>query len=283
MPETKILTRLPQVTFGTEGVMPPIDSYVDRNDRIRIVVHNSVSGLSLNIHGRFLTPKGVMQAINELFTPGSTRVGEAAIFNLGEGFLLDLAIIESAGGHDVRRGQCFVEIRRHRGGAVGIMTGVLLADYLTKSGPVGFPRGQVISSVDGPGAIRSIAGTNPAAGVEIAESVPTGARWRLLGLSFTLVTDGTAANRRVNIGLDDGTTLFYEIPSQSDVAASTTEVFGIGADALARSSISDLQTMGLPAHALLFQGFRIVTRTVNLQAGDNFGAPQLWVEEWIET
>ena len=282
MAPTEILTRRPEVTFGTAGVQPPAAFYVDRNDRFRVIVHNSVSSLVVGLRGRFLSPKGEMQTINEEFTPTSDRVASTSILNLGEGFLLDLAIIQSASGVDVRRGQCFIQVRRHRGSGTEIMTGVLLADYLTGSGPVAFPGARQLSSVEGPGVMRVITGTDPAAGAEVSETVPTNARWRLIAARIPLVTDATATNRIVVIVFDDGTTEFYRGSSTFTQTASLGRTYDLSGLSIEKGSVVDRIQIAVPLPINLLQGFRFRTVTSAFQAGDNWQAPILLVEEWIE-
>ena len=280
--ETEILTRRPRITFGTKDVPPPINSYIDRNDRIRVFVLNSLSDLVVGLQGRFLSPDGQMKNVLETITPTTDRIAVTTILNLGEGFLLDLSIRQFAGSVSARRGQCFVQIRRHRGGAAGRMTGTLLADYLTDGAAVGFPGARQLSSVEGPGIIRSITGTDPAAGSEISETVPTNARWRLIAMRFTLVADATSTNRRPSVEFDDGATIFYRTFADNTTIASETRNFSVGNVSLIGAEDQSEQLIPIPPHLMLGQGFRIRTVTNNLQAGDNLGAPEMLVEEWIE-
>ena len=137
-------------------------------------------------------------------------------------------------------------------------------------------------SIDGPGVLRSITGTNPAADVEISETVPTNARWRVLAIQFSLVTDANAANREVALTLDDGTTVFARVPSGFTHVASTTIVYSSFHHA-PRFTVAQDTTKNFPLPRVDLQGsFRLATVTTARQATDNYGAPQLLVEEWIE-
>lgn len=121
---------------------------------------------------------------------------------------------------------------------------------------------------------RIVTGTDPAADTEISYTIPAGTVTKLLALSVSLVTDANAANRRVGIILDDGTTEFFRSMSPSDHAASLTWRYsaGMGAPGFAIQNLS----VGLYLPDItLFPGYRIRTTTLNRQATDNFGAPQL--------
>lgn len=133
---------------------------------------------------------------------------------------------------------------------------------------------------DGPGTIRSITGTDPAAGAEISETVPADARWRLMGVGLTLVTDATAANREVRLVIDDGTTIIAEIPAGVTQVASETRRYSFGAGFPRGAGAQSLNVIAPLPPVVLGAGYRVRTLTTNLQAGDNYGAPQLLVEEW---
>jgi len=179
----------------------------------------------------------------------------------------------------VRRGELYVKI--------WLMTGttevmLLSAQYLTDHKTIRWPPGFVESSVEGPGLLRSITGTDPAAGSEVSETVPTNARWKLRAMSFRLVTDPTVATRMVQLVIDDGTNEFYRYTAIDTQAASASYLYEANPLGFLPGSIAKAIHIPLPLEVLLFQGWRIRTNTANLQSGDDFGAPQLLVEEWIE-
>lgn len=133
----------------------------------------------------------------------------------------------------------------------------------------------------GTGRSRSIAGTNPAAGAEISETVPTGTRWHISAVRISLVTDGTAANRTFQLVFDDGASpSFADIITQTAQTAGTTRVYFFTLDL----PVMELAVVGnllypLPSELWLPEGFRMRTVTTNLQAGDDYGAPEFLVEE----
>ena len=65
-------------------------------------------------------------------------------------------------------------------------------------------------------------------------------------------------------------------------AASLTRAYSfspVGFSHVASGAVLEIAT---PYNLMLFQAHRLVTNTTNLQAGDDWGAPQYLVEEWIE-
>lgn len=132
------------------------------------------------------------------------------------------------------------------------------------------------------GVIRTVTGTNPAAGAEVSETVPAGKEWRLLSIAVALVTSATAATRRPHLLIDDGTTVSYRRASNATQAASLTQNYvfaGEGPEAAVRGTWVADPLPSLPLGA----GYRIRTSTESIQAGDDYGAPVLLVEEFDVT
>lgn len=261
--------------FGSGGLV------LTREDRIFVRTHNSAAGVVIGLRARLLDETGRITESAWQTTPASDRTASFVSFDAGRGLLLGLTLRAESG--TVRRGQCFVQVGIVRGGALASEpVQLLLSGYITGDSILGWPGGLLRESVDGPGILRAITGTDPAAGSEILEAVPANTRWRLVGLRFPLVTDATVAARRVNLYVDDGTTIALRVPCGDTQAASLNQQYNAAAWGFA-PVLADLQAqIALPADFFLLQGWRIRTNTTSLQAGDNFGAPQMIVEEWIE-
>ena len=179
----------------------------------------------------------------------------------------------------VSRGECYVKVSLR---AEGVVVALLGAGYVTDAGTVMWPGGKVESSVEGPGLVRNIEGTDPAAGAEISETVPTGARWRLITLHAVLTADATAVTRNPKLVLNDGLSDYLITPVGATATASQTVKVTWSASGLEDISSVLAQVEPLPSGLLIPAGHGISTLTVNLQAGDNYAAPQFLVEEWIE-
>lgn len=145
---------------------------------------------------------------------------------------------------------------------------------------------------EGRGQIRTITGTNPAAGAEISETVPTNARWKLLSFTAVLVADGNASNRFANLVIDNGTTANRRAgPMRQGVAQTAsqtrTHIWSIGHGPMSRDAdnITDTDSILVGYFmgdvGLLPPAARIRTITTGLLAGDNYAAPIFQVEEWV--
>ena len=264
------------------GLASPAAFYVTGEDALQLTALNSATGVRLTVSGRFMGLDGLPRPFVESLTPTTDRVASSIVRPLGEGWILDLTVVAAAGSPSI--GQCWARVQVVRGlTSVGIVLGTLVSGYVTAVQPIAYPRGKVRGTLDGAGLIRSITGTDPAAGVEIAETVPTNARWRFLAARFSLVTDATVSNRSVTFVADDGTTIYFTGAAHDVQAASLTLGYHVGrAIAAARAPAALNVDVPWPATLELQGGHRVRTVTGNLQAGDNYGAPQLLVEEVIE-
>lgn len=178
----------------------------------------------------------------------------------------------------VKRGTCFVRISLR---VEGVIMATLFADYVTDTVAPAYPNGNITSSIEGCGLLRVITGTDPAAGSEISETVPTGALWRVLSLFASFTTDATVQTRAPYLVFDDGATVYLRSQSVTGVTASLASNISFIANGATGGS-GTLVTHGYSPYAVrVLPDHRIRTITVNLQAGDNYGTPTFLIEEWI--
>jgi len=261
--------------------LTPSAWYFNNDDALRITSFNAAASVTLVLEGRYLTLEGSIQPFRFSHTPNTDRTTKSDTFLMGASWLLNLQVRASAG--TPRRGQCLAIVEVVRGGGASAESlGTLLEGYVTDTQRRAWPGSPLEVSSIPPGVLRSITGTDPAANVEISESVPTNARWRLLALLATLVTDANAANRDVALTIDDGTTVVGRFPAaQNDVASQTTRFLWTSGGA--RIAIAQDRTIVIPIPDVWIpDGYRFKTVTTGLQVTDNWGPPQLWVEELIE-
>jgi hypothetical protein len=196
--------------------------------------------------------------------------------------LLGVAVV--ATGTSVQRGQTFVSVQLSRGDPLtGAIVTVFLTGYVTSAQPVAWPPGKIEGSTDGRGYIRAFTGTDPAAGAQISETVPTGARWQLRGFVATFTTDATAGGRRPRLNLStSGLTWAFAgntIPQASETWEFNYAQTGGSAGVLQPNAFT---TVVIPLDTMLIAGSLIFTSCNGMQAGDNWSAPVLLIEEWLE-
>lgn len=262
-------------------IAAPGGFYLDAEHHLRLLSLNSAAGVTLTVTAQIMLASGEVVWFTQAHTPNTDRTSANTNVFVADGWLMNATIFVSGG--SPRIGQTFarLDVIRGRTGAIITMAS-LLAGYVTAFDRLVWPQNAPRSSVAGRGVLRSVAGTDPAANTEISETVPTDARWRVLAIQVNLVTDATAANREVSLLIDDGTTVFARVPVGTNHAASLTRTYSFATNT-ARNTIAQDPVLNAPLPELVLgDGFRVRTVTTNLQATDNYGAPQLLVEEWIE-
>ncbi len=137
--------------------------------------------------------------------------------------------------------------------------------------------------VEGRTGIVALVGTDPAAGVEISETIPAFVMRRLKSVSFELVTDATAVARTVTVLLEDIVNgIFYRVASAQNQFLSSTVRYS-AAVGVPETTGQGIVTLPLPGDPLWLtstpNSFRLRTITVGIQAGDDYGAPVLMFED----
>lgn len=254
--------------------------YFAGDEGLRLSAQTGISSVTVRCTGTFFSFKNGYTVFSFDLSPDADRGIDNAFFSFDEGVLINATVFTtgSVDGH----GGCYVRLFKIRGlpSTVTILD-TLMTGYVDGILPLNFPPRVLESQNSGRGRMRSITGSDPAAGAEISEAVPTNALWKVHGLLATLVTDATVTNRSPHLQFTDGTTACWRGSSAGNQAASGNAVwnFGVGLNADQISTIA--QPGQISPDIYLPEGFTVETITGNLQAGDNWGAPQLLVEEWI--
>jgi hypothetical protein len=268
-------------TYEPFRVVPAGAIQIPLGFSLRATVFNSQANTIVQVSYLILQPNGCVVAQRFTVQPTSDRVISSGLAALGDGWIVALQAIASAG--TPRRGQCFVRVQLVQGNDTqSDAYATVLQGYVTATEGLALPGGAVESSTYGPGVMRTIVGTDPAANVEISETVPTNARWRLVTFCYAFVTDATVANRLPVLTIDDGTNVLWRSFSNVNQAASQTSIYHAGDGLISHQIATQTHVLALPTHLILMGGYRVRTQTTALQAGDNFSAPTYHVEEWIE-
>jgi len=275
------LDELNPADLAATAIAMPAPFFMSGEDSLELGILCGATGETLTCAGRFMTIDRQIRTFEMRVVPSAARVMTTVVESLGQGWLLNFTAWPTSGNPNYGEMWARVRVLRGRSGATSIL-GTLAYGYVTLQQGISFPGTTFRNPLEGPGRIRSITGTDPAAGVEISETVPTGARWRLIAFRALLVTDATVANRFPLLLIDDGvSTNFASDPPEAQVASgSWSWVFGGGVTRLA--GVSAVRAWAMANNLTLLAGSRIRTQTVGIVAGDNWGAPQLLVEEWLE-
>jgi hypothetical protein len=229
---------------------------------------------------RWLRPDGEITPIRKSFTMVGTQ--DQFTFALGEGFLLS-ATFAPGTAIPLDPGAVFFTLILERNAPDGSTFGwVLISDYMSGYHYPTWPFGRQVFSQEGPGRLRSITGTTPAAGAEISETVPTNVRWNLIAFRAKLTTSAVAATRKPDLTIDDGVTILAQSGSNAAIVAinNATSTWCNSGYAGAINAAGD--NMGPLPQIFLRGAYRIRTTTTALDVGDQWTAPQYLVQEWVD-
>ena len=278
----RVFLATPIPTAGARVIATPFQFWTSGEDNLRVLSVNSLSNVRLTVQGRFLTPDGTITAARHDHTPNSDRTVVTTESALGVGAVLNLVVY--ATGATPRIGQTFVIVQLIRGrGAAAVVLGILLQGYVTSTQALAWPGSPILTSLEGNGYPRDVFGTNPAAGQEISETVPTGARWQLLLFQAQFTASATVATRRPSLSYNIGGQQVGRSVNVTDITASQSGTFNWATGFPLTAPIQPgINNAALPNELVLLAGDSVATITTNLQAGDQWTNPRYVVREWLE-
>lgn len=264
------------------GAAPAAGSiYLNADLNLRLTVFNSATGVTLTVTTLLWDPEHGLQKSVETIAPTTARLINTRTILMGNGWLLGVQVVASAG--TPKRGQCFARVEVILGNtstAQSLVT--VLQGYVMDTSGLAYPGSPLEASTSGRGFVYGFNGTDPAAGSEISEQVPTNARWRLISMAYVLVASAAVANRIPILSINGGSGPVYQVASGVAVTASQTAQYRAAAGVPFLTIDTLRYTLPLPVDLLLSQDCIIGTITTAIDAGDNYGVPRLLVEEWIE-
>jgi hypothetical protein len=282
----RVFPAVNQVVGGGRILASPSSFYVTGEDRLRIVSYNVATGVVVGVHWRSSNAVGDTVPSRQFHIANSDRSAATDDYELGNGNLLNVTVFVTSGTPIM--GQTFVKVQLVRGaGAAAIVLGTILQGYVTAAQAMGWPGSPIVNSVESGGFLREIQGTRPAAGAEIIETCPTGARWEILGMNITMTCSATAATRFTRIGFSNSGFVPAIVLGMYMSANETDNQ--IYAPNLPRVNANDQLSTGqflaqfpLPGKPLLRSADFFRTFTDRIQAGDQWSAPSYLVREWLE-
>lgn len=288
-PQPSTIVTIPRaIHYATQQISPPSYLHIQQEDDILVKVFAPTIALpfSVNIEFRVLYPPSTSQPEAEIRPTRKTVLVNATSvtlrFNLNEGHVLS-ASASMAAGATAQRGQVFVQLFVVRGIASDLITlWTLLSDYVTTNFRPTWPNAGPRGPLEGPGFFRLINGANPAAGAEDIETVPAGVRWRPISFYTNLTTSGAVANRLARIALTNGVNTYYVSTAYFTQTAGTFSNYCCVGMTPGASIASNVVNLPLPPTPILLATHSILTSTSNIQAADQWAAPNYMVEEWID-
>lgn len=273
---------LPGALSRARVVITPYPFVAGAGDYLRVISLNSLTGATIEIHGRQAARGFEGTPFRFVHTPLTNRLPKTEDFPLNAGLVTNLSVYSSAGSPLI--GQTFVIIQLVRSvGSVAFVLGTLLQGYVTSTQNLGWPGSAIQSSIEGGGYPRTIIGTRPAAGAETVETVPTGARWSLERVLVGLTTSAAAGNRNVRLTILSAGSATGSITSPLLQPPSTTVLYCYAPNlSYQQDSAGSRLSAPLMRPCILRAGDTFTTETIGLQAGDQWLFPQYALTEWLE-
>lgn len=290
------------VSFAFSGIAPPQSLYVQRDDQLTVTAISSIAGEVVTFNIRFLrleiplggqpdtkpaaipssgTPvQGTIITITQQVQLPIARLLTSVNFAVGEGFVLSVGAVAAQA---ATRGRTFARVSTFRGAiAAPQNTQTFMSDYVTNSFASAWPGGTLRHSTEGPGFVHSINQPNPAAGADWTFTSPSNSRARLDSFNAVFTASAAAANRQIQLAVDDGANTVWA----DDVAANVTasQVVNVAATQTNVPIGIVLTTLHcvFPPGLILPAGWRVRTNTAAIQAGDQWSAIWLNVEDWVD-
>lgn len=274
---------LRRLNFLTDNIAPPARRWVTPDDLVVVGIRNSLSGVTVSANVRLWLPEGSFGNFGMTIKPVSDRSLNFFTSPLYYGYAVSAAAYAS-GSPTPRYGQTFVSLVIARAPSSSFLDNIFFgAGYVAGLAEIGEPQATARLSTDGAGFLQRIAVTTPAAGADWTQTVPTNARWRIRGVRATLTTSAAVANRNIALRILDGAgNVVFTMFGHQGIVASTGNVEDWSPGASTSTQTGNEFYQALATDLQLFSGWVIQTGTQNLQAGDQWSAISLEVEEWIE-
>lgn len=269
-----------ETKFLSQGIMPPSNVFIDRDDILNIFTFSLIDGLTITVRIRELIPDNTVQTSEIKIRTNSSNFPFQTPIVLSEGFLLSLTILGDPSAPEW--GNVFAAAQLIRG-TIGTSnsTEILCRGVAGASHPLSFPYGGIKYPFEGPGNIRLIAGTTPGAGAEISEMVPAGARWRLQSFRALFTASAAVANRFITVTLSGSATEYFRQLDVTPITASLTGYVIFAPGIGLQTNANTTHFFQYPAGLIFTQGHSIKTITAGIQGADQYSGVQYLVEEWL--
>lgn len=281
MPDPKpseITSRPPLVDLAPKEASTPSLVYIGRDDRLYVRSVSIVSTRAARIAGRLLHADGIIRPFRFDFNipAGALNV---QVFQLAEGYLLSATVGILSAGTDP--GQSYAELGLLRGRTADLdRVQVLTSGTLDLVSPIGWPGGPMKLSTEGVGWMRQFAIGDPAAGAEWTNTFTGSIRVKIRSVRFQLVTDATVANRFPRVEFVIGATVLWRSHPHDAQIASETRDYNFALQGEYVQAVGQNEHQNFLPDMYLENGMVVRSSTVGLQAGDNYGAPQVIIEHW---
>lgn len=276
----EITSRPPAIDLAPKETPGPSILYITRDDRLYLRSASLISTRAGRIAGRLLHPDGVIREFRfDVTFPAG--VANVQVFQLAEGYLLSVTVdVTTTGTPDAFT---YAELGLLRGRAADLhRVQVLTSGTLSISSALGWPGGRQDRAGEGRGGLNQTNSADPAAGAEWTLTLNAQQGTKVRSIRFQLVTDATVIDRFPRVEYVIGATVLWRShPNVAQTASLTRDYnYALGIDfvdpAVAAEYQNQLPDLILPPSAI------VRSSTNGIQAGDNYGVANMYLELWLE-
>ena len=272
-------TRPPDAGFATQLVQPPGALYVSPEESLVLGILTTLAGQPVTLSVRLLLADGTVQYIEHTVTAVTVGGFELHGIPLAEGFLLSVQV--SHAGNFTSHGECYVYVGLARGSADGLhRVQTILADHVTDHWFPTWPQMEPTPHDAGIGQMIVLDGTDPAAGSQFTFAPSVGVRFRIIGVTMTLTTSATVANRFFRLAVTSGGNPVYVAQDTTAITASQTVIILVGPPMLATIGVTT-RIMPLAPDTVIGPDTTMATSIGGLAAGDQLSGIAIFVERWL--
>jgi len=252
---------------------------VYKNHYLGCTVISSAIDISVLVRARLKLASGEIIPVEQSIPISVAYVPVVVWIPLSIGELISCVV--STDNRGVTRGQVFARVVLSDGrGDLAAYDQVLVQDYVTTSDYLSYPGGRIRSSEEGVGFRYQIILPNPALGNRLIYNCGVNRKQHVQAGSTILVTNAVVIARTVFCEGDFGPAMTTCNGSNTNQNAGLTVSYR-----WQRGNGSNIATNEMDLcfsdSFILYPGMALVFDAVNLNAGDQFGGSQIWVEEHL--
>lgn len=266
------------ISFALDKVGPPSPLYMQRDD-VLVLQGASFTVDTITFNIRLLLAGGTIVPVQKTLALPATMVLQTLVVSLAEGFLLSVSASTT---NTADRGTTYARAFVNRGAFGSGQPGlVLFGDYATNNLNVSWPPGRILQSSESSGLPLQTFANDPAAGANWNLATASTQRWRIQSVNAVFSASAAVANRIARLFVDSGGAKMGFFPLNAVITAGQT-VQCTWAPGIIPVTTDPAVLMGtLPNNLQIENGQDIGTNTTNIQAGDQWSAIRVLVEQWL--
>lgn len=182
------------------------------------------------------------------------------------------------------RGQSFARLNLYRKGSTAQPTKcAVLSDYVTQQVTACLRNSRHFTAIEGQGNLLTYSQGPVLAGSDFIFTVPPNARWHVIAVLGTLVTNAGGLNRYPRLDVTEPGALISQVTSTLNYGGGVRQIISwFQGNGTAVDDGKGSANIPFPEGIVLLGGGIVQSNTLNLTAGDQWTSANIFVEEWLD-